>query len=407
MVFSQGVCCGDDAYHAMVAKNLAEGRGYASSLPIGQTHSTLTLFDPLLGTGPTMILPTALMIALFGNAYWVPGLTNVIIWSALILCIGVVLNRIVSNKVGLTISVVLFFLFAYLFTAYHFELWYALFGDIPTALLIILAILIYFFHDSKIYLAITGVLFSLAFESKMVAVLPFITFILFIVLYHLITNRYQLKTAIKKIFSQLLFILIGFCIPIFLFEAYRVISLHRHGYLVYWQQAIEYIRTAGVVANKSLLTTISERTDLAIRRFGLFLPIIFPILAYLGYVLWSDKRLLAIYIAFAGLIVVYTFYWLVLSEGWARYFVISLILFVFALALPFTSDTLKTKFKVIYAIVLAGLIFYNMSSIDTLIQFRTPQLFRPSSSTRAMSRCRAPGSRVRRSTSISPLRGAR
>ena len=73
----------DDAFIATAAKNLAMGAGYSSS------YHGIDLFDPEISTGPVIVMPTALLIRLLGNQYWVPGLAiTIAIWATLLLLIG-------------------------------------------------------------------------------------------------------------------------------------------------------------------------------------------------------------------------------------------------------------------------------------------------------------------------------
>jgi len=73
----------DDAFIATAAKNVAMGAGYASS------YHGIDLFDPEISTGPVVVLPAALLIGLFGNQYWVPGLAiTILIWATLLLLMG-------------------------------------------------------------------------------------------------------------------------------------------------------------------------------------------------------------------------------------------------------------------------------------------------------------------------------
>src|SRR5262245_5288822 len=58
----------DPAIHAIVAKNVANGYGWAMS------YHKRDLLVPIT-TGPGMILPCALMVATFGNKIWVPPVT--------------------------------------------------------------------------------------------------------------------------------------------------------------------------------------------------------------------------------------------------------------------------------------------------------------------------------------------
>src|SRR5437762_12376007 len=60
-VFSNGLCCADDSMYATVAKNLAFGKGYAQSTPLDGSVG-LRSFDPGVGTGPTVIIPAAVLV---------------------------------------------------------------------------------------------------------------------------------------------------------------------------------------------------------------------------------------------------------------------------------------------------------------------------------------------------------
>ncbi len=381
---SQGLCCADDAYHAMVAKNLANGHGFASSLPLGLSHSTWQLFDPYLGTGPTILLPAALLIKLAGNTYWAPGASNILLWSVLLLCIGIVLNKMIQNKAWLTIACLTFFVLALLLTAYHFEQWYALLGEIPTALFIILGVLIYFLPGAKTKFLVTGLLFSVAFEAKIVALLPIGTFILFIVIHQLLNHRNNIRSAVSTSGFQILWIGMGFAIPVFLFEIYRLVSLHPAGYVDYWIRSIQYIGKEGVVVNQGFLEKIAARIVNAKERFGLFLPIVFLLFAGIWYALRNDKQLRPILASMLLLIATYSIYWLVISIGWARYYIIALLMIIFTLALPLVSELLKPIHKAVYGLILLGLILFNIMSIDIAFPFRNTQLFRPSQNTLAL-----------------------
>ena len=70
----------DDAFFATVAKNLVNGNGF-SAVFFDQDYK----FHYGISSGPSLILPAAAMIFIFGNHYWVPELTAVLmIWSLLI-----------------------------------------------------------------------------------------------------------------------------------------------------------------------------------------------------------------------------------------------------------------------------------------------------------------------------------
>lgn len=63
----------DAAYHATIAKNVASGYGWATS------YENRFPFNPDVTTGPTLILPAAMIIYLVGNALWVPALTAALV----------------------------------------------------------------------------------------------------------------------------------------------------------------------------------------------------------------------------------------------------------------------------------------------------------------------------------------
>ena len=159
MVFSRGICCADDAFFAEVAKNLAIGLGYSTTTQPNELNYWIYLFDPTVTTGSILILPTAFLIKLVGNTYWAPGLVMVSFWSILLLIIGRFANKFSSNKANVIIATFFFLFLSYFLLIYHYEQWYALLGEIPSALFIILAIMVYFEGDENRYPIITGILF--------------------------------------------------------------------------------------------------------------------------------------------------------------------------------------------------------------------------------------------------------
>jgi hypothetical protein len=72
------LCCADDAYYSLVAKNLVFNGSYGRPL----SSETVSLFDPTIGSGPGLILPGAAMIALVGAQPWATSLTTVLLFAA-------------------------------------------------------------------------------------------------------------------------------------------------------------------------------------------------------------------------------------------------------------------------------------------------------------------------------------
>ncbi len=72
----------DDAMFLSVPKNWLNAYGWATS------YSEKIPFNPDLTAGPALLLPAALLIKWFGNAYWVAGITGTLInLSLIILCL--------------------------------------------------------------------------------------------------------------------------------------------------------------------------------------------------------------------------------------------------------------------------------------------------------------------------------
>ncbi len=378
MVFAKGVCCGDDGFHAHVAKNLADGIGYASTLPLSQSHFSITPFDPLMGTGPTIILPTALVIKIVGNTYWAPGLAEVLMWGSLLFCIGILLNKMVRNRLGVTIATVIFLYITFTFMAYQYEMWYALYGEIPAVMLIILAILIYFRKQSRTHLFICGILFSLAYESKLISLLPFGIFLFFITLYQFIDHKKNVKDSIKPITHTLFFIALGFGVPVFLYESWKLIVLHPRGYLHWWKSYLLYVLDFGGNVDQPLGARILERILFAEQRFGIFLPAMILVLAIIGYLLRKQKNLFPIFLIFGSTITVYFIYWVLFSLGWARYLLIPLTMMILVLIFPFLASEVKKSQKIAFSLILIGLSIYNVKTIKINHQISSVELFKPS-----------------------------
>ena len=67
----------DDAMFATIPKNFLNGYGWATS------YGEKIPFNPDISTGPTLLIPAAIMIAAFGNQTWVPAMTGTLMNIAL------------------------------------------------------------------------------------------------------------------------------------------------------------------------------------------------------------------------------------------------------------------------------------------------------------------------------------
>lgn len=378
LVFSAGVCCGDDAYHAIISKNLAFGLGYTSTVLDGRVSYSPTNFDSNVGVGPSIILPAAILIKLVGNTYWAPGLTIVIIWSVLLVIIGCLLKKYFNDRLNFTLAVIIFFFFSFTFFAYHFEQWYALFGEIPAALYVILAILVYFDQERNSNLLLTGLLFSLATQAKQIVFLAFISFLFITYTYKLISEKLSLKQFFSSLIQSSFLILLGFFIPIFIFELWKLISLGIEGYENYWLNYLLFFGDKGIGAISISLSDVIYRIRLLVTRFGIQLPLMFVLLLSILTVIRKDKKLVPIYLSFVFMILVLTIYWLFISVGWARYFVVCLVFIIFCLLFPFFSTKSSKRFINVYLLVLLCVSIINIASINITYPFSNGRLFNKS-----------------------------
>lgn len=226
-VFADGLCCADDSSIAVAAKNLAFGYGYATSVPY-QGAGGMRAFDPLLSTGPTMVLPAAALIRVFGNTPWAPGLATALVTTIVLAILTVVASRRVG-AVRAVAFVALMLALQYTLTAGdRFVQWYSLVGEVPAAMLTVLAVAVLAWGRSGrravvwVFLAL-----GLAFMSKTLALLGAIPvgiwFVLLLVRSGGRRRREWIDIAVGAV---------TFAAPFLAFEAWKVVALGREKYLV-------------------------------------------------------------------------------------------------------------------------------------------------------------------------------
>ena len=384
LVFSRGVCCGDDAYFAIMAKNLAHGLGFTSTVQPFATHYIAQQFDPLIGPTPAIIFPAALFIKIFGNTYWAPGLSNVILWSSLLIIIGILLQR---NNYGIGF---VFFTFSFLYLAFtfmpiHFEHWYALLGEIPAALLIILAILCFFYRNSVLNQILTGLLFAFAVQAKFLALIGFLVFLIAHVLIYPREQPGEFTFSLKLYLKRLLNLGIGFSLPYIFFESWKFLILGPHNYVENWRGYFEYIRSDGATLDQSasLIVLLAERLSLLLDRFGILLPNVGFVLMLVWLMIKRDQTLKQLYVVLVLIIAAYSFWWIFFSTGRARYFIISLILLIFVISLPLLSRKPKLQLY-LYFVLIILFTSNNWAQLKRPFEGLNGRYFSPTSNTRAL-----------------------
>lgn len=351
LVFSRGICCGDDAYLALIAKNLANGLGYTSTIQPLVSRYTMQPYDPLVGTGPTIILPASLFIGTFGNTYWAPGLANITFWSSLLICIGLFLRK-QNNGAGLLLFTCSFLFLAYSLMTYHFEHWYALLGEIPATLLVLLGVLSFLSRDTRLNQVLSGVFFALAVQAKLLTLVAFLVFLGVQILVLFPGQSDSFFIFLKKSAYRICFVIMGFLIPFAIFESWKLFVMGPSGYIENWGQHLKYAGKDGARLNQSsLMSLYDERTEILRLRFGILLQNVGLMLIFAWLMLKKDLNLKRLFFVLLSMIVMYSVWWIFLSIGRPRYFIICLILLIFAISLPLLSTRPKSYMFLYFALI--------------------------------------------------------
>lgn len=392
---SLGVPCGDDALNATVAKNLVAGLGYGSTLNSGK----LQLFDLAITTGPAVILPTALGIAVAGNRTWVPGTASVLLWGALLVGLyGILKKTRVGGSPGALRDAAVFFLVSIpLLFPFHFELWSSLLGEVAAALFLLIAFALAGGSLSTRRVFLAGMACALATLSKLLAAPGFA------VLLAVLAARSILKMEKnwRKSAGLLLACGMGFAAPLIVFEGYKVASLGGASpYLEYVGRKTAMVGEVGI--SKSLQsdanaggvvdetqrpqTALQKALKLARRHDAAFLErvgisawqVLITALAALLVVCRSGLSPLAcMAIANATLVWMLGGYYLFFSSGVPRHFLIGLILWIGLMALALASLRGATRLAAA-ALVLGYLYSGNYSKMRYPVRVMDNGIFQPS-----------------------------
>jgi hypothetical protein len=163
----------DDSGNATVAKNVAFGLGYKTAYHVDKP------FNHVVTTGPALLLPAAAVIAVFGNAYWTPSATTVVMTSCLLLALVVLSGRLFERRADRWLFVSLMLFFFVMFTTETFtggdpgflKFWHQLLGEMPAALWIsVAALLLSALRPGVVPFLLAGVCCSLAVLTKVIAV---------------------------------------------------------------------------------------------------------------------------------------------------------------------------------------------------------------------------------------------
>jgi hypothetical protein len=336
-VFSNGLCCADDSMYATVAKNLAFGKGYVQSTPLDGSIG-LRPFDPGVGTGPTVIIPTAALIYVVGNVPWAPGFATATISFLLLLFLAFILLR---NTSGAGAYVCTSILLLYSLTAgIHFEHWYSMLGETPAALLCIAGAGVLATHpERRSSIVVASVLYGLALMTKLLSLLAFIPIAVWLV-FKAMRSRNRSRHLVNCVFGA-----IAFATPFALFELWKLRVLGLHLYRLNTMEFLGFFSAQSTAANGGLgkvtavmanaLKTYSNNSAVMQQRFG-YSPVVLLLVAALAlFLLWrhADSDFIKLFFVFAATGALFEIsWWLFISIGWPRYALIGLFLYFFAVS---------------------------------------------------------------------------
>ena len=370
---SHGLSCADDAWFAIVAKSLASGLGYATTFPVSGELAHPIPFNPLTGTGPTLIVPCALAFRLFGKSEVLPGLIAILTWGSLLTFLLARINRRIDAFSFLFGVGVMCAAFVATF-AFHSEQWYAFLGEIVATALVILA---HWILSSERFnggwLVLAGLALGLAFQAKFLAVIAATGIILLFVI-----RGIDAGCPLGQWLRYFATLLIACLIPTLAFEGYKLFQLGADGYAMNWRELLATTKEMGTQSAVHVTwSSLQERMALVYERFGLNLLALFALNA--AGVFLSVRSASKNWTLFAaGILLSMTsaaIYWATLSKGWPRYLVICIAMGAFLLSIPMFAHAWRGKlFFALFAILLLKTGFSRSGNIFDSID---RGLFRP------------------------------
>lgn len=324
--FAQGIHVADDAYFASIAKNIAFGLGYGTTVG----GRGFIPFDPLIGTGPVVIFPAALAISTFGNQHWVPGATAIGIWGFLMVLIFVALRR---ADVGLSgerwrDAALVFLSGIVLLFPLHSEIWAALLGEAPAAWLLLLAFSLAAAGNLTLHrVGLASLCCSLAALTKLLA-LPGYAVVVSLILTRLVFIE---KRPLKEVALWILFSASVFAAPLVVFESAKLFTLgDLNAYLHLVRRKMAFIFSRGLEEGPEfgLFSMFVERDAITRARFGVSILVVFFTVVASVWIAIRSRQSVLIWLSaqLAAAVLLLGAYFVFFSNGWPRYFAICLIL---------------------------------------------------------------------------------
>ncbi len=356
LAISCGLRHADDAWFATISKSLVWGDGYATPFA---AHSNVTeplKFNPHTGVGPTLVVPGALAVAVFGNHELVPGLCAIFVWGSVLTVFFLLVRRSLDVH-AFAITCLLMLLFWLGGFARYFVAWHAFIGEATALSFLLLGHwVVCASRLERKNLIIAGLLFGLAVQTKLIALygLPGALLLLAMRSRSVDGKRFPLM-------ANLIAFAVGAASPHLVFEIYKLACLGGTGFVENWSQYLKAVRQMGTGQTIDM-QVLKERLELLSRTYAAWtwLPLFFAAFM-LRRSRPSSTRLgdnVAMALLISGLCSI--LYWLLMSAGWARYAWIGVGLLYASLAFLLGSVSWRSALGpvvlVIMVLPLAGLL---------------------------------------------------
>lgn len=331
-----GLSCYDDTGYAIIAKNLATGLGYATTISYVDSNFTVSSFDYAIGQGPIGILPVALAFKLFGVNPLLPGIVQVVFEFMLLAFIVLFLLKdygFLRTSCFLCSSLLLITLIS----GWHYEHWYAMLGESIAALFVILGFIVLQKYEISVRYSILGGFFlALAAMTKEISAIFTAVFAIGLGLAFIVACVTRPNSCKHNLKSLCCFALAGLT-PVIAFEIWRLIVLGWQGFLVNWQQHLAFISTYSPQhdVSNTILQNFAQRTDVFKGNFyiSILVVIVSNLFAYME-CFFSKQTNKYVVTIFEFAILFYFVYWIFLTIGPARHLYVLIVVACFFVSLP-------------------------------------------------------------------------
>jgi hypothetical protein len=354
LAMNKGLMIPDDASHAVIAKCMASGIGYASTAPsLDREPSAPLRFDPGVGTGPGILLPCAAVLRIAGINDVLPGISAILVWASVMTVVLVLAGREVRG-VSFLLGTTVFCVASFLVFAKQWILWHSLLGEIPAAAYLLMGHwLLADERFSRRSCIIAGLFFGLAVQTKYLAALLFTGAVVILVI-RLCTTQQDWRARVTRV----MLFLLGCITPTALWETYKLSCLGYHSYIVNWQQFLAATSALTVEGPKPFSLSLVQQRAAEFRDnfsidLGLWITTLIVVLIVVRKNLAQRWPCL-----FAGLLtssVCAFLYWTGFSMGWPRYTAMGVVLGCFALSVPIFSMP-RVSQQALFALIVALLV---------------------------------------------------